>query len=399
MRPGHTLLTLALACSLPAWTGCGSAAPGAPDEAQVLHVTTLSDDGSGSLRNALTLAVGGDTVRFDPALSGTLVLSAPLEIHGDLTIEGVASLGGFGAPQIIVRPEVGLAAFEVRPGADVVIRTLQFQGPGGAVLLIRGRVRMDHVVIEQVTTNSAVENRGGILEITECEFRDCHPPTAGGALRISGGVTQVRRCAFHRNSGVGSGGAIEHAGGVLSLVNCTLHDNEATPTAIPSRGGAVRSADSAGGLAELNLIHCTVTANRADEAGGLSLAYPIGGNAFLRGSIIAENVGLPVDLDAGQAPFLQAFFNVVGVGTGAPIADGSDGNIVGTLGAPVETILGSLLDLGGVTPSRQPLLGSPALGRVPPAECIDVDGSPLTRDQRGFQRPVNGDCESGAFER
>ena len=52
-------------------------------------VTTLSDAGQGSLRQAIIAAKPGDTITFDPELRGTIYLkSANLKITKDLTIDG-----------------------------------------------------------------------------------------------------------------------------------------------------------------------------------------------------------------------------------------------------------------------------------------------------------------------
>ncbi len=56
----------------------------APDGVQI--VTTLADDGAGSLRQAIADATAGDTVEF--SVSGTIVLATELVIDKDLTING-----------------------------------------------------------------------------------------------------------------------------------------------------------------------------------------------------------------------------------------------------------------------------------------------------------------------
>src|SRR6266550_1028144 len=58
--------------------------------AATLIVTATADNGPGSLRAAIVAASDGDTIQFDPALSGqTIVLtSAEIAIDKSITISG-----------------------------------------------------------------------------------------------------------------------------------------------------------------------------------------------------------------------------------------------------------------------------------------------------------------------
>lgn len=60
-------------------------------QAATLTVVNTNDSGVGSLRQALTDAVAGDTVTFDSALSGrTIHLASTLTLAQDITIDGSA---------------------------------------------------------------------------------------------------------------------------------------------------------------------------------------------------------------------------------------------------------------------------------------------------------------------
>src|SRR5690242_17845062 len=58
-------------------------------QAAALTVTSTADDGTlGTLRYAVAHAADGDTITFDPGLSGTIILTGSLVISQDLTIAG-----------------------------------------------------------------------------------------------------------------------------------------------------------------------------------------------------------------------------------------------------------------------------------------------------------------------
>jgi hypothetical protein len=62
-----------------------------PVLASTLVVTSTSDSGPGTLRQAIAEAGSGDTITFAPALSSqTITLSSTLVIDKDLTIDGSA---------------------------------------------------------------------------------------------------------------------------------------------------------------------------------------------------------------------------------------------------------------------------------------------------------------------
>ncbi len=58
--------------------------------AATLIVTNTADNGAGSLRGMITMATGGDTIQFDPALNGqTITLTSDeLVVDKDITITG-----------------------------------------------------------------------------------------------------------------------------------------------------------------------------------------------------------------------------------------------------------------------------------------------------------------------
>jgi hypothetical protein len=87
-------------------------------------------------------------------------------------------------------------------------------------------------------------------------------------------------------------------------------------------------------------------------------------------------------------------YNLIGDGTGMTgVSDGVNGNQVGSADAPIDPLLGPLLDNGGPTLTHALLSGSPAIHAGNNAYATDWD-------QRGpgYPRIVNGIIDIGAFE-
>lgn len=86
-------------------------------------------------------------------------------------------------------------------------------------------------------------------------------------------------------------------------------------------------------------------------------------------------------------------FNLIESTSNCFVTGPQSGNITGQ-----DPSLGPLGNNGGSTQTHALLLGSPAIDAGAPAGCIDDLSNPLTIDQRGGQRPVNGICDIGAYE-
>jgi hypothetical protein len=189
----------------------------------------------------------------------------------------------------------------------------------------------------------------------------------GGALAVSPTPTPTitltnTTVTGNTSTGTGGGGGLALAKGATTLNNSTIADNTATNGS--GNGGGILRTSSSGTLALGSTI---VARNTAAGAGGDDIhsnsAVVIGGGDNL--------VGVA---DVGN-------FNLAGV------------NLVGTLAAPLDPLLGALGAFGGPTASRPLLAGSPA---------IDAGDNPLglATDQRGsgFARVVGARADVGAFE-
>lgn len=127
------------------------------------------------------------------------------------------------------------------------------------------------------------------------------------------------------------------------------------------------------------------------------------GLAELRSTIIANNVA-PEGPDcflssaSATATTTSLGYNLLGVDSDCQLTSVAN-DLVGTAAGPLDPLLGPLQDNGGATGTHALLAGSPAVNQVIPVEnCIDMDGSLVTNDQRGVVRPQGVACDIGAFE-
>lgn len=217
VRPLLLLLTLltALFCS------------NAPLRGAQLPVTSLADNGPGSLRAAILLAQPGDTLLLQ--LQGEIRLDSTLRIRKSLTI----------------------------------------LGPGAALLALNGNSR---VRIMQIGRNYTVF----IADLSFMHGNAEWEPFPGGGAINSGGHLSLKRCVLRYNYAA-FGGAIELVGSngenpELHLEACAFIQNRAEaalPPGIttPRAGGAIYS-DSRGGYARIRAINCTFSGNIAHQGGG-----------------------------------------------------------------------------------------------------------------------------------
>ncbi len=73
-------------------------------------------------------------------------------------------------------------------------------------------------------------------------------------------------------------------------------------------------------------------------------------------------------------------------------------DLTGTSASPLDPRLAPLGNYDGPTQTMPPLADSPALGAGSAALAVDAHGNPLTTDQRGLPRVVNGQINIGAYQ-
>ena len=259
----------------------------------------------------------------------------------------------------------------------------------------------------------------GSLVMNRSGFWSNHAQQHGGAIYNSGEIVITRSDLVGNMAGTsqGEGGAIYNAGR-LTIADSTIQSNGA------GRGGGILHDGD-----DLSIRNSSLIANYAGQGGSIyqrsgavafshnTLAYNYtygtasGGGIFatthevhLTHTLVAGNTQYsyttPVQTesfpDDVSGPFSPASsFNLVGVGDGSTgLADGANGNRVGSLVQPIDARLSSSA-VGG-TVYLSPLLDSPALDAGDPSFDPNALTPPLTADQGGLTRVFDGDGDGSA---
>jgi RNase P/RNase MRP subunit p29 len=331
---------------------------------------------------------------FTNASSGSVSISGT-------TISGNSVAGGKGGG---LTNRSGAGTLNIT-GATITGNTGAFEGGGVAAAGTNTNITDSQITNNAVETNSAIFQAagGGIHVLTNATLTDTTiagnrvveaewPATSlnGAGVSNSTNVTLNRSTVsgnFFEGEGPGDGSPHFGAGIVsnsasshLTLLNTTVTGN--TDTDAVSIAGTVVGFQ---GNTVVKVIQSTIAGN-PHNAAAFNLNFPGAGTTVeLRGSVISD------DPHACGTVTGTSSYNV-DAGASCPVGTGGVSNA-----AP---LLGALSANGGPTSTLALLTGSPAIDRVPLAECKDDLGAALTVDQRSFSRPVpaGGACDAGAFE-
>ena len=264
-------------------------------------VTSVKDDGRGSLRQAIAIAEPGTTITFAPGLSGRTILltNGHLLVDKSLTIDG-----------------------------STLKRAVQINGNRASRILF-------------VTTNATVVLRS--LIITNGHARDLDDANIGGGGVYNAGRLEVSHCTLVGNSSTGGGGAIGSRS-PLVVSRCTLTGNRAFG------GGGIGIYHFSGGALTVN--HCTLTGNKATGGG----PDGVGGDIFCYVAPVTNFNSIASDVHINQGSLRLAGVNIIEKYGAYQVR--SPKNPAPITNAPLLAALG---DYGGPTPTMPPLPGSPAL--------------------------------------
>jgi len=329
-------------------------------ELQGHSVTTLDDNGPGSLRQAIADAAPGDTIDF--AVTGTITLT-----NGELVITNDLAVAGPGVTNLTVSGNNASRVFNIAQG-NVTMSGLTITG---------GKTTGDNGITET--------SGGGILSLGNLTLSRCviTNNTAGAGWSGSGGgIFNGQGRLVIRDSVVSSnyclgGGGIACASGPMEIVNTTISGNmwagcitvgpfAYTNITVSGNGIGLDFPGTAAGF----IVSSTIVSNSGPwNSQGIQVYPSVGQGVRVRNTIVFGNS--PVD---GTGPLTSLDYNLVGNTNGMVITGETAHNLYG-----VDPLLGSLADNGGPTPTHALLPGSPA---------IDSGSSGgLATDQRGRARP------------
>ncbi len=363
---------------------------GAVEAQTVFYVTTTSDIGPGSLREALKRANQyPDHSIIQVRVNGTVVLNAALaSIMHRLDIEGPPT-GTFRIQRNTVASQFRI--FEINAGVQVSMKDIEIAG-GDAGLEDGGGIRnKGALTLERclITGNTALRG-GGIansdkLTIIESTIEDNTSTISsstnggGGIFHSSGTVAQISRSTIALNRcWFGAGGGINAVAGSLTIQNSTISGNQGND------GGGINLQG-----ASLTLVNVTITENLGIYAGGIDQYGPI----TIRNTIVAGNLVELTEPDwrnQASATITSGGGNLIGDNTGVSFPS-STMDAVGTSLSPINPNLGPLQNNGGFTHSHTPFTGSPAING-------GINAGVSQFDQRGVERILGGTVDKGAVE-
>lgn len=432
------------ASAAPGWSASSTALPTTP--LATLTVSTVADivdgdtssltnllaapgpDGAISLREAIIAAnrtAGADTIML-PAGTYTLALPGADEdaaATGDLDLTGDVTITGAGSASTIIEAgttsangidrlfhvfldvTAGFTDLTIRHGRNISTNPVGGSGGGisnsGTVTITGSTLSNNYalagggivnfqpgsvtIINSRLANNSADFLGGGVsnnatMTITDSTLSNNSSGIEGGAIYTIFGHTTITGSTLANNSS-GFGGAIStdafttESFGIIEITNSTLSNN---------------SAELGGGIwndGKVRISNSTLAGNAATFRGGgvvnshfmeiknsIIANSPLGDNALI--AIPLTNLGGNLSTDATCPGFTQV--------------------------TAAQLNLGPLQDNGGPTQTHALLAGSVAIDAV--TDCTNVDSNPLTQDQRGLPRPIDGDsdgvskCDIGAYE-
>jgi hypothetical protein len=303
-----SLCAFATATSLAALAGVA--------DASVIVVTTTSDSGAGSLREALIGAAPGDTISI-PTPGDYQVTSAELAVTKNVTIEG-------SGPTVRIVGDGNNRVFNVTAG-DVTLSNLTVTGgglsgtvvSGGGIANAAGTLLLRDVTVTGnsvsntsggIPAGGGVFNENGTLQIVDSTISANTAaitpngggiPEGGGVANASGSLTITRssitgnKASIAEPGGVPEGAGVESSSGALTIVDSTVSGNTSTGGSVAQGGGiaAFRTTTAISGT--------TVSGNVASETGAGTISQG-GGILQFEGSLSLLNSTIAANGAAGE---------------------------------------------------------------------------------------------------
>ena len=347
---------------------------------ETLVVSNTNDSGTGSLRQAIATASGGESITFDASLSGQTIpiTSGTLLILKNMTIDGSAL-----ASQVTIDGNDNWRVFAVGGGVTAALKNLIVTGgwynaDGGAGLVNNGTLTITNSIFSYHTADNQfggaiLNNNTGNLTIIGSTFSN-NSAFGGGAIANYNQLT-VKNSTFINNGGgsTDSGGAIYTDGDpgvpLTQITNSTFSGNTA------NTGGALWSSRTQ------TITNSTFSGNVANN--------PNSGGAVWQDS---ETLNYANNIIANSTNGDCRVLSTIGTNINNLVEDGS---CAASLSG--DPNLDTLANNGGPTQTFALLPGSPAINKGDDDICDDNPG-PNNLDQRGIARPNGDHCDLGAYE-
>ncbi len=372
--------------------------------AATITVTSLADSGPGSLRDAIAAAAPGDTINFSLTLPATIMLtSGELLINKNLRISGPGAsslaISGNSLSTVfhVVSGTVALSGLTIKNGrngsgngggiynAGTLIlsnSTLSgnsggiFNDTSGTLIVINSTISGNNSYTGATSYGGGMFNNSGIVALTNSTVSS-NLGAVGAGIYNGGGTFTVTDSTFSSNDsrvccGGGNGGGIYNAGGTLTVTNTTFSGN------LSYYGGGIFNA---GGT--LAVSNSTLSGNWANNNGSDIFNSA---SATLKNSIMATGgPGAPGNCFLASGSFTSQGYNLSDDNSCSLTGPGDLNN------TPAGLAPNGLQNNGGPTQTIAPLATSPAVNAIPlnPTNyCTDVNGAPITTDQRAVTRGI-----------
>jgi CSLREA domain-containing protein len=267
---------------------------------------------------------------------------------------------------------------------DVDVLRNRVSNQGGGIVQTGGTVS----IADSTISGNRTQNNGAGLRV----FSSSDGPTTTSLAR----VTIMNNTADNNAGGIGLEASSPDTITVTGT-NVTISGNNAKTS-----GGGVFVFP--GESSEVNLFDSTITDNTADsdgdtsgQGGGIALFNADAGTVTITRTILAGNQDSTPGSDEPDEcyPELESGgHNVVGHTEGCTFDDQPSDQVGASDTAPLDPLLGPLVNNGGKTRTHRVLPDSPALDAIPSSD-VGCGG----KDQRGVPRPRGSGCDVGAYER
>ncbi len=415
-NPAIDAIPLGNNCALPAYDQRNLARPldgnadntpvcdiGAREYNQVSVTSRLdltANDGQCTLREAVIAAntglpsgnEGGECPGSPDVIN--LAVAGPYDLtQGQLTIQGAVTINGNG--QTIRRISGVARIVEVKLGgnlnlANATVRDGAQSGPIG----------------DSSSGGGIYINIGGVANILNSTIMANTTVSWGGGLANLGTLNLANSTVSGNTANIDSGGINNR--GVANLINVTVSENTSDADGNTSGDGG-----GVGGFGGATTIKNSLIAGNFDTPGNTGASLNASSDEIAaaaqagQGQVTAQEVGAQATVNADVYTLgivISADYNLIGNDTGSNGVFFGAHDQAGTSGNLLDPQLGALTG----SPAYYLLqLDSPAIDRIPPANCIFISnlGNPLFRansaiptDQRGALRPQGFTCDIGAFE-